>query len=112
MARNCDICRFCEDGAGCTNNKRACSEANDYEAFELDPRKVPVDPQPVQCWKCKACGKLTQKEDDFVFIVGNINKGRTGGLIGNNFDSEGKICRILVYCPECLKKCIDEYFTF
>lgn len=55
--------------------------------------------------KCIQCGKLMDaKSDDFVAIYGNLCIGLHGGLIGNNFDEEGKLKNISIFCKDCFSE--------
>lgn len=58
---------------------------------------------------CDKCNKLFLKNSENYFTIeGNIYIGEDGGLIGNNFDKEGKVVRINHFCRDCLKKILFE----
>ncbi len=53
---------------------------------------------------CDKCNKLFLKDSENYFTIeGNIYIGECGGLIGNNFDEEGKVVRVNHFCRDCLK---------
>jgi len=61
-------------------------------------------------WKCDGCKKVSEDDRDFIFVYGDICRGRSGGLIGHNFDDNMQLSRINVYCPGCFAKIINDAF--
>jgi len=55
------------------------------------------------CGHCRA--KHNLNEDTYVGVFGNIMVGKTGGLVGNNLNDEGKVANASVWCrkKECLQ---------
>lgn len=62
--------------------------------------------------KCFTCGKLHDaKGDTFLSFHGNVCVGTNGGIIGNNFDDEGKVNRVMIFCRKesCLRESLLRY---
>lgn len=59
--------------------------------------------------RCSQCNKLHDVNDtSFIAIHGNVTLGLKGGLIGNNFDEEGRVKKVSVFCMgDCLRKLFD-----
>jgi hypothetical protein len=49
----------------------------------------------VKCWNCNK--EHDPNSETFFTIVGNINVGKNGEIIRNNFDESGKLNRVMVY---------------
>lgn len=61
----------------------------------------------IEAVKCAACGTLHNiKADTFLSFQGNVCVGMCGGIIGDNFDDDGKLRRVTVYCRK--TKCLGE----
>lgn len=63
-----------------------------------------------QTVKCFYCGKQHPLESkDYITIYGNICVGEMSGVIGNNFDLDGKLKNVTVLCREapCLDRLLD-----
>lgn len=41
---------------------------------------------------------------EYYTVYGNVTLGKSGGLVGHNFDEEGKLQRVSIYCLDCLKR--------
>lgn len=54
----------------------------------------------VEIIKCSKCKRMldVEKQDDFLVVHGNITRGMSGGLIGNNFDNDMVLKRVTVFC--------------
>jgi hypothetical protein len=53
---------------------------------------------------CEKCGKRHFSDDEtFLIVYGNITRGFTKGLLGNNFNEKGEVFRIHAFCIE--KEC-------
>ena len=68
----------------------------------------------IEAVKCENCGKLHEvSSEDFISIHGNVCIGMNGGIIGHNFDKEGRVNRISVYCiNNCLKIMLEKFTTY
>ena len=49
--------------------------------------------------KCDSCSQSFPDSKVLTFY-GNVNVGRQGGIIGNNF-KDGKVANVSVYCGDC-----------
>ena len=61
---------------------------------------------------CNVCGKAHYTDEDSFFVLwGNLTAGFNGGLIGPNFDKDGKLARLFIFCrtPECVLRAITKY---
>lgn len=60
----------------------------------------------VEAVKCSDCGRLHEENSNkFVTVYGNICLGVSGGLVGNNIDSDGKVAEPVAFCyPHCIAK--------
>lgn len=62
----------------------------------------------IEAVKCDICGFLHEKcnNKNYIEIHGNITIGSCAGLIGNNFDDDGKLNRSFIICDnmDCLTK--------
>jgi hypothetical protein len=61
---------------------------------------------------CVECGKKhTPDSEEFFTIIGNMTIGLYGGIIGNNFDSDGRLFRVHYCCrnPTCSLKFITRF---
>lgn len=64
----------------------------------------------VQAVKCDACGRLHEvTSTDYVSVAGNILRGESGGLVGNNLSNlkRGKqeVTSVSFFCyPGCIAK--------
>ena len=64
----------------------------------------------VQAVKCDACGKLHEvTSTDYVSVAGNILRGESGGLVGNNLsqsrreNEKQKVIGVSIFCyPVCI----------
>jgi lipopolysaccharide export system protein LptC len=67
---------------------------------------IDVTRQLIETVRCDRCYKLHEvKSETFVTIYGNICVGTGGGIVGNNFDKEGNLERVSVYCKfPCFKE--------
>lgn len=65
-----------------------------------------IEKSSVNALKCSSCGKLHDINSNISFftIYGNICKGLTGGLIGNNLDENGRVNRVSILCSD---NCMD-----
>ena len=64
-----------------------------------------IDNHIVESVKCDVCGSLHElKSKDYLSVHGNICVGEGGGIVGNNFDEDGRVNRISIFCKE--KKCL------
>jgi hypothetical protein len=60
---------------------------------------IDVTRQLVETVRCDRCNKLHDvNSETFVTIYGNICVGLGGGIVGNNFDKDGDLERVSVYC--------------
>lgn len=64
--------------------------------------------------KCDHCGSIHlvdegSQQTDFIAIHGNITIGMNGGVIGNNFDQDGTVNRISIYCNK--KECLAQFIS-
>ena len=66
----------------------------------------------VQCTRCQKNHRV--KDNSYLTFEGNVYVGTGGGLIGDNFDDDGRIKRVTVVCRtrECLEPLLglDEEF--
>jgi len=56
---------------------------------------------------CLNCGKeYGIDSEDFLTFYGNVTVGLNGGIIGNNFDEDGRLFRVHFFCRsvDCLPK--------
>jgi len=60
----------------------------------------------VKCDRCK--DKLNVADEQFFTILGNINVGLYGGIVGNNLDRDHKVGRASVICFPCFDMTISE----
>lgn len=65
----------------------------------------------VKCIRCEKLHELIPDSREFVTVHGNIMIGLNGGIIGNNFDEEGKLKKITVFCTSCFRSEIVEALT-
>jgi len=60
----------------------------------------------IEAVKCETCGVLHDSSSDtFLSFHGNVCVGMGGGVIGNNFNDEGKLDRIMCFCRK--SGCLD-----
>ena len=53
--------------------------------------------------KCLICDKLHEQEDTTYFkVLGNINIGEKGGIVGDNLSPDHKVLKVSIYCCKCL----------
>lgn len=58
--------------------------------------------------RCTKCGRLHEIDSETYFTVyGNITIGKSGGLIGNNFNDKLELTNSPSYCKECLLRILD-----
>jgi hypothetical protein len=58
--------------------------------------------------ECSCCHKkFSIDSEDFITIYGNITVGLKGGIVGNHFDSDGKLFRLDFFCRDI--KCLPKY---
>lgn len=64
----------------------------------------------IEAVKCYKCSKLYEIEShDYISIMGNILIGSGGGIIGDNFDDNGKLRNTTVICRgNCLKELFEQ----
>ena len=56
--------------------------------------------------KCTACFTMHDVDSDgYLSIYGNICIGRSGGIVGNNFDDDGMLNRVMIFCRN--KECFN-----
>lgn len=68
----------------------------------------------IEAVECVVCGKLHRVDDNrFVSIHGNICIGMNGGVVGNNLDESGRVCKVTIVCSthDCLEGLFKEIFN-
>lgn len=79
------------------------NEVDGWARPNLNPEELV---EQVMCVKCQACSKLHDiNANTFFSFYGNVMVGMEGGIIGNNFDKQGKLKRVTIYCRS--KKCLE-----
>ena len=61
--------------------------------------------------KCTGCGETFPKKGSYFAIAGNIYVGDGGGLVGNNFNDDGTLGNVSIFCLSCLKDLIDGFVS-
>ncbi len=59
----------------------------------------------VESVKCVVCEKLWDAQSKGFFVFwGNVTRGQNGGIVGNNFNDDGRLKGVTVCCAdqECL----------
>ena len=62
------------------------------DAFE----KGVIRKEQIECLTCHDMHDLDS--DTYITVYGNICIGRSGGIVGNNFDEEGILNRVMIFC--------------
>ncbi len=49
--------------------------------------------------ECESCGELYKLDDNtYISVHGNICAGESGGIVGNNFDDDGLVKHVSIFC--------------
>lgn len=64
----------------------------------------------VEMYECDICKKTFINPQDVRVFIGNVLTGDGGGLIGNNFDENGKVFKESMLCIKCVldSLCLNE----
>jgi len=62
--------------------------------------------QAIQCFKCKTM--YTLNTNNCLTVHGNLCVGVSGGIIGNNLDTEGKVVNFTAICRFCLIEMLNK----
>jgi len=65
----------------------------------------------VASWRCDTCKEVGENDTNFVFVYGNVCRGSSMGLIGNNFGDDGHLVKVSVFCRQCFDKIIFGAFV-
>jgi hypothetical protein len=61
--------------------------------------------------ECLICKKLIRADSEFyITFLGNVLVGKQGGLIGNNFDEDGKVISATCVCRN--QACLDQLVKY
>lgn len=68
-----------------------------------------VNPKIVKQVTCLRCGESHDiSKGTYFSVFGDICAGASGGIVGHNFDKDGNLAAISIFCHDCLIELLKE----